>query len=93
MTPYSPLLTHCIRVYSILIHTGGGRGGELLDIRLAGQYFTKPVHNTNMTDCISSLLALLNTLKDDIYGLVSLYLLYCILSYYGDLTKVISILY
>ena len=24
MTPYSPPLTHCIRVYSILIHTGKG---------------------------------------------------------------------
>ncbi len=27
MTPYSPPLTHCIRVYSILIHTGTGKGG------------------------------------------------------------------
>ncbi len=28
MTSYSPLLTHCIRVYSILIHTGKGGEGE-----------------------------------------------------------------
>jgi hypothetical protein len=28
--PIPPPLTHCIRVYSILIHTGkGGEGGEL----------------------------------------------------------------
>ncbi len=28
-TPYPPPLTHCIHVYSILIHTGRGGGGEL----------------------------------------------------------------
>jgi hypothetical protein len=27
ITPYSVPLTHCVRVYSILIHTGSGGGG------------------------------------------------------------------
>jgi hypothetical protein len=56
MTPYPPL-THCVRVYSILIYTGKGgeRGESLPESRLEGQQFTKPVENINMTDCISSL--------------------------------------
>jgi hypothetical protein len=29
MTPYYPPLTHCIRVYSILIHTERGGGGGI----------------------------------------------------------------
>ncbi len=38
----SPPLTHCIRVYSILIHTGkGGRGESQPERRLEGQQFTK----------------------------------------------------
>jgi hypothetical protein len=42
MTPYSPL-THCIRVYCILIHTAKGGGGEFkTERRLEGQQFTKP---------------------------------------------------
>jgi hypothetical protein len=35
-----PSLTHCIRVNSILIHTGKGRGVEP-ERRLEGQQFTK----------------------------------------------------
>ncbi len=37
MTPYSPPPTHCIRVYSILIHTGkGGRGEEVTREKVRG---------------------------------------------------------
>jgi hypothetical protein len=57
-TPYPPSLRHCIRVYSILIHTwkrgrGGGEGGVEQEGRSKGQQFTKLAENTNMTDCIS----------------------------------------
>ncbi len=53
--------THCILLYSILIHTlkgGGGRANKREGYRVitrdTGHYFTKPVENTNMTDCLSS---------------------------------------
>ncbi len=37
-----PPLTNCIRVYSILIHTGKGGGGRVEpERRLEGQQFTK----------------------------------------------------
>jgi hypothetical protein len=36
MTPYSPLI-HCIRVYSILIHTGKEGGGEITREKVEGQ--------------------------------------------------------
>ncbi len=43
-TPYPPPphLTHCIRIYSILIHTWKGGGGERVETerRLEGQQFT-----------------------------------------------------
>jgi hypothetical protein len=45
-----------------------GRGigvGEARE-KIEGQQFTRGVKNTNMTDCISSLLTLLNTSTDDI---------------------------
>ncbi len=54
--PILTILTHCMRVYSILIHTG--KGGERRvepEIRFGGQQFTKLGRNTNMADCISSL--------------------------------------
>ncbi len=39
-TPYPPTLSHCIRVYRILIHTGkggrGGGGGELTGEKVRG---------------------------------------------------------
>jgi hypothetical protein len=38
--PHTPTLTHCIRVYSILIHTGKGRRVEP-ERRGEGQQFTK----------------------------------------------------
>jgi hypothetical protein len=39
--PPTPALTHCIRVYIVLIHTGKG-GGELTREKgLEGQQFTK----------------------------------------------------
>jgi hypothetical protein len=44
-----------VTVY-VLNHTGKrGRGGDLTREKLEGQCFIKPVENTNMTDCISSL--------------------------------------
>jgi len=55
MTPYSLFpLAHCIRVYSILIQTGMG-GGELTREKVRRAIDTKPVENTNMTDCISNI--------------------------------------
>jgi hypothetical protein len=54
VTPYSSPLTHCIRVYSILIPTG--RGGELTREKVREALVHKAVcENTYMTDCISSL--------------------------------------
>ncbi len=51
-----PPVTHCIRVYSILIHTGKRGRGELNQKkRLEGHNSQSWVENTNMTDCISSL--------------------------------------
>jgi hypothetical protein len=51
--PIHPL-THCIRVYSIFIHTG--KGGRVEPERtLEGQQFTWLGQNTNMTECISNL--------------------------------------
>jgi hypothetical protein len=59
----------------IFIHTGkGAKGAELTSEKARGQCFTKPVENANKTDCISSLYTLLNVSKDDMEGLVSLYL-------------------
>jgi hypothetical protein len=51
--------THCMSTFTaVLIHTvkgeGGGGVGEPVR-RLQGHKFTKPVENTNMTDCVSSL--------------------------------------
>jgi hypothetical protein len=41
-TPYPPPLTHCMRTYSILIHTGKGRGGRVEpEKRFEGQQFRK----------------------------------------------------
>ncbi len=57
--PIFTILTHCIRVYSILIHTGKGGGEERIvepERRFGGQQFTKLGRNTNMADCISSLI-------------------------------------
>jgi hypothetical protein len=40
MTPYPPPLTHCIRAYCILIHTGKGGAGRIEpERRLEGQQF------------------------------------------------------
>jgi hypothetical protein len=40
--PIPPPHTHCVRVYSILIHTGKGRGGRVeLERRGERQQFTK----------------------------------------------------
>ncbi len=40
--PHTPPLTYCIRVYSILFHTGKGGGGRVQpERRLEGQQFTK----------------------------------------------------
>ncbi len=36
-TPYPPSLTHCIRVYSILIHTGKGRRGSVVELTRKGK--------------------------------------------------------
>jgi hypothetical protein len=53
--PPAPL-SYCIRVYSILIHTQKGKGGELYQIeREKVNSSQSGVENTNMTDCISSL--------------------------------------
>jgi hypothetical protein len=49
-----PPLTHCIRVYSILIHTGKG-GIVEPERRLEGQQFTKLGRNTNITDYLQSI--------------------------------------
>jgi hypothetical protein len=54
MTPYYPPYTlYTCTIYSILIHTGkGGEGVELTREKATGRKcFTKPVENTNMTDC------------------------------------------
>jgi len=56
---HSPPMTHAsphytldsICVYSILIHTGKGGGGELTT---EGAMLHKAVKNTNMADCIST---------------------------------------
>jgi hypothetical protein len=54
-TPYSPPFTPCIRVYSILIHTGKGEG-ELTREKVRGVLVHKAGReNTYMTDWISSL--------------------------------------
>jgi hypothetical protein len=53
--PYPPL-THCICVYSILIHTGKGRGELNQREGERGNRSQIWVENTNMTDCISRLL-------------------------------------
>jgi hypothetical protein len=67
MIPYSlSPLTHCIRVYTVQYtyshrEGGGGKVGELTRENVGGggggggECFTKPVENTSMTDCISSL--------------------------------------
>jgi hypothetical protein len=54
-TPYP--LTHCIRVYSIPIHTEKGGRGEELNQREEerGNSSQSWVENTNMTDFITSL--------------------------------------
>jgi hypothetical protein len=39
LRPGTPAVTHCVRVYSILIHTG--KGGVEPEGRLEGQQFTK----------------------------------------------------
>ncbi len=63
-TPYHPPLTHCIHVYSILIHTEKGGGGELNQKEgLRGNSLQSQVEDTNMTDCIFSLLSLINTCR------------------------------
>jgi hypothetical protein len=54
MTLYSHPYTLCIRVYSILIHTGRG-WGELTREKVRGAMVHKAGKNTNMTDCIFSL--------------------------------------
>ncbi len=80
MTPYvtpPPYTLYSVYVYTVYLFTQGrgGEGESYPERRLEGQQFTKPVENTNMTDCISRLLTLLNTSKDDIQGLVSLSLI------------------
>ncbi len=55
---------HIVYVYTVYFFTQGREeGGELTRKKLRWQKFTKPVENTNMTDCISSLV---KTSKDDI---------------------------
>jgi hypothetical protein len=54
--PIPPSHTHCIRIYSILIHTGKSGGGRVeLERRGEGQQgreqITSWVANTNMTEC------------------------------------------
>jgi hypothetical protein len=56
--------TLCICVYCKLIHTGKAGGGrDEPERRLEEQQFTPWVENTNMADCISSLLTLINTCR------------------------------
>jgi hypothetical protein len=63
MTPYPPLHT-VLRVYCKLIPTGKAGGGrDEPERRLEEQQFTPWVENTNMADCISSLLTLINTCR------------------------------
>ncbi len=51
-----PLLTHCIRVYSILIHTGKGGGGEELTREKVREAIVhKAGRKYQQTHCISSL--------------------------------------
>jgi hypothetical protein len=55
MTPDTPF-THCILVYSILIHTGKGEGVEQTRKKVRGATDSSKAGSkiTNMTDCISS---------------------------------------
>jgi hypothetical protein len=46
---------HTVYVYNIHLFTQGRGGGELTREKVREAMFTKPVENTNMTDCISSL--------------------------------------
>ncbi len=52
--PYPSLLTHCLRVYRILIHTGKGGGGTVNQREeKRGSSSQSCVENTNMTaDCL-----------------------------------------
>ncbi len=61
MTPSPPLYILCIGVYCILINTGKGEG-SWPERRLEGQQFTW-LENSNITDCITSLLTLINTCR------------------------------
>jgi hypothetical protein len=48
-----PAVTHCICVYSLLIHTGKGGGGELNQREGERENSSQSwVENTNTTDCI-----------------------------------------
>ncbi len=60
----TPTATHCLYMY-VYFRKGGGVGK--VKGKVEGQQFTRGFENTNMT--------LLNTSKDDIWGLVSLWFL------------------
>jgi hypothetical protein len=50
-TPYPPSLSHCIRVYSLRIHTGKGEGGESNQREgERGNSSKLWIENTTMTD-------------------------------------------
>jgi hypothetical protein len=59
-----PTATHCLYILYVYFWEGGRGGGGQREGR--GAQFTSGDENTNMTDCISSLLTLLNADKDDI---------------------------
>jgi hypothetical protein len=66
MTPYSPTLLYIVYVYKAHLFTQRRGGGELTREKVREAIVHKPVENTNMTGCISSLEILLSTSKDDI---------------------------
>jgi hypothetical protein len=60
----TPTATCCLFIPYVYFgkEVGVGEAGE----KIEGQQFTRGVKNTNMTDCISSLLTVLNTSTEDI---------------------------
>ncbi len=66
--PLHTVWTHTL----VLIHTGGGGGGEPVR-KLEGRLFTRVVENTNMTDCISHRL----NMEVDLQSLFGLHVTWC----------------
>jgi hypothetical protein len=50
-------------IFVVVVFEKGG--GEVRE-KVEGQQYTRGIENTNMTDCISSLQTLLNSIKDNI---------------------------